>query len=82
MSKEYKWLVQTYWTDNDAICSTDDSTERWGEYEFDTLVEAEKFMMLYQLSHTCMQSGTDEWINTKDAHEITLFTPESQGIEQ
>tara|TARA_R110000782_G_scaffold96536_2_gene181056 strand:- start:953 stop:1180 length:228 start_codon:yes stop_codon:yes gene_type:complete len=75
MSKEYKWLVQTAWIDLNAICTPDDSTERWCESEFDTLVEAEKFMMLYQLSHT--------------GHEITLFTPEAQlawdqerGIEQ
>lgn len=78
MTTEYKWLVQTYWVDMDAICTSDDSLERSLDYEFDTLAEAEKFMMLYRLQHTCIPSGTQEWINTPNAHEITLFTPQQQ----
>ena len=73
-----KYLVHIYWVDQDAICTTDDSCERSCHHEFDTLVEAEKFMMLYKLTHNCMPSGTDEWINANDPHEITLISPEQK----
>ena len=65
MTTEYKWLVETYWVDHTVPCTSDDSTERWDDYEFDTLAEAEKFMMLYRLQHNCLSSDSPEWLDAQ-----------------